>query len=113
MDIATSISDNARALRAAQQARAIAEARGDALAAGEAIHRLALSQMTRSLNDVDDNDVVSKIAQEHGLSGEGPKGTKTQVLQGNVTDAVFLKRIAAKHGTDRLARSLHGRSWPI
>ena len=64
----------------------------------EAIHRLALSQMTRALNDVDDNDVVAKIAQEHGLSGEGPSGTKTHLLQSNVTDAVLLRRLAQKEG---------------
>jgi hypothetical protein len=64
----------------------------------ESLHRLALSPMTRSLNGVDDNDVVCKIAQEHGLSGEGPKGTKTHLLQGNPTDAMFLKRLAQKDG---------------
>ena len=41
-DVATSVADNARALRAAEQARSIAEQRGDTLAAGEAIHRLAM-----------------------------------------------------------------------
>ena len=64
----------------------------------ESIHRLALSPMTRSLNNVDDNDVIQKIAQEHGLSGEAPTGTKTQVLQSNVTDAAFLKGLAQKDG---------------
>ena len=54
---------------------------------GAAIHRLALSQMTRAFNDVDDKEILTKIAQEHGLSGEAPTGTKTHVLQNNV--AIF------------------------
>jgi len=41
-DVATSMADNSRALRAAEQARAIAEQRGDRIGAGEAIHRIAL-----------------------------------------------------------------------
>ena len=41
-DVATSMADNARALRAAEQARAIAEQRGDLIGAGEAIHRISL-----------------------------------------------------------------------
>jgi hypothetical protein len=39
----------------------------------ELLHRLALSQMTRSLHDVDDNQTVQQIAQSHGLQGEGPR----------------------------------------
>ena len=62
------------------------------------MHRLALSQMTRAFNDVDDHEVVSKIAQEHGLSGDAPHGTREHVLQANVTDAAFLRRLAQKHG---------------
>ena len=64
----------------------------------ESLHRLALSQMTRSFNDVDDSEIVTKIAQENGLSGEGPAGTKEHILQGNISDAAFLRRIAQKHG---------------
>lgn len=64
----------------------------------QSIHRLGLSQKTRALNDVDDNDVIGSIAQEHGLTGEGPTGTKTHKLQGNLTDAAFLKLIAQKEG---------------
>ena len=64
----------------------------------EGLHRLALSQMTRAFNDVDDKEIVGKIATEHGLTGEGPAGSKQHVLQGNVTDAVFLRRLAQKHG---------------
>src|SRR5713226_9214536 len=64
----------------------------------ESLHRLALSQMTRAFNDVDDKEIVGKIATEHGLSGEAPAGSKQHVLQGNITDAVFLRRLAQKHG---------------
>ncbi len=64
----------------------------------ESLHRLALSQMTRAFNDVDDKEIVTKIAQEHGLSAKAPTGTKEHILQGNITDAAFLRRIAQKHG---------------
>src|SRR4051812_10694366 len=64
----------------------------------ESIHRLALSQMTRAFNDVDDKEIATKIAQEHGLTADAPSGSKEHVLQSNVTDAVFLRRLAAKHG---------------
>ena len=64
----------------------------------ESLHRLALSQMTRAFHDVDDKQIVGKIANEHGLSGDAPAGSKQHVLQGNVTDAVFLRRLAQKHG---------------
>lgn len=64
----------------------------------ESLHRLALSQMTRAFNDVDDKEIATKIAQEHGLSANAPAGTKEHVLQGNITDAAFLRRIAQKHG---------------
>jgi phage protein D len=62
------------------------------------LHRLALTQMTRSLNNVDDKEVVTLIAREHGLSAEAPAGSKTHELQGNVTDAVLLRRLAQKQG---------------
>lgn len=65
----------------------------------EPLHRLALSQMTRSLNNVDDKEVVTLIAREHGLSAEAPAGSKTHELQGNVTDAVLLRRLAQKQGS--------------
>ena len=64
----------------------------------ESLHRLALSQMTRAFNDVDDKEIATKIAQEHGLTAEAPTGTKEHILQGNVTDASFLRRLASKHG---------------
>ena len=64
----------------------------------EGLHRLALSQMTRAFNDVDDKEIVGKIATAHGLSGVAPAGSKQHVLQGNVTDAIFLRRLAQKHG---------------
>ncbi|MFN2550363.1 MAG: phage late control D family protein [Myxococcales bacterium] len=64
----------------------------------EGLHRLALSQMTRAFNDVDDKEIANKIAQEHGLSADAPSGTKEHILQGNVTDATFLRRLAQKHG---------------
>jgi phage protein D len=64
----------------------------------ESLHRLALASMTRSFQDVDDKQIVSQIAQEHGLSGDAPAGTATHVLQSNLSDAAFLRRIAQKHG---------------
>ena len=64
----------------------------------ETLHRLALASMTRSFLEVDDGEIVTQIAQSHGLSGEGPSGTKEHILQQNVTDAVFLRRLAQKHG---------------
>jgi phage protein D len=64
----------------------------------ESLHRLALTRMTRSLNDVDDKAIVTKIAQEHGLTAEAPTGTSGHSLQSNVTDAVFLRRLAQTHG---------------
>ncbi len=64
----------------------------------ETLHRLALSPATRALNDVDDRQIAAQIAQEHGLSAEAPEGTREHVLQANVTDAAFLRRIAAKSG---------------
>ncbi|HUJ28919.1 MAG TPA: hypothetical protein VLW85_23020, partial [Myxococcales bacterium] len=64
----------------------------------EALHRLALSPMTRAFNDVDDRDIATAIAQEHGLSADAPQGTKTHVLQANVSDAQFLRRRARELG---------------
>ena len=64
----------------------------------ESIHRLALSQKTRAFNNVDDKEVVTQIAREHGLQAAAPKGTKEHLLQASVTDAVLLKRIAHKQG---------------
>jgi phage protein D len=64
----------------------------------ESLHRLALSQMTRAFNNADDKQIATKIAQEHGLAAQAPSGTKEHVLQGNVSDAAFLRRMAAKHG---------------
>ena len=64
----------------------------------ESLHRLALSAMTRAFNNVDDKQIVGRIAQEHGLSSDAPSGTTGHVLQANVTDASFLRRLAQKHG---------------
>ena len=64
----------------------------------ETLHRLALASMTRSFQNVDDGEIVKKIAQAHGLQGEGPSGTKEHILQSNVSDATFLRRLAQKHG---------------
>jgi hypothetical protein len=64
----------------------------------ESIHRLALQQMTRAFNNVDDKEVVTRIAREHGLSAEAPSGSKEHILQSNVSDAVFLRRLAQKRG---------------
>ena len=64
----------------------------------ESLHRLALSQMTRAFNDVDDKEIANKIAQEHGLTAEAPSGTKEHVLQANVSDSMLLRRVAAGSG---------------
>ena len=63
----------------------------------ESIHRLALSSMTRSFNDVDDKEIAGKIAKEHGLTASAPSGSKQHVLQANVSDASFLRKLAQKH----------------
>jgi len=62
------------------------------------LHRLGLAHETRTYNNADASDVTTKIAQEHGLSAEAPKGTKAHALQNNVTDATFLRRIAQMEG---------------
>lgn len=67
----------------------------------ESLHRLALSQMTRAFNNVDQKQIATKIAQEHGLTAKAPSGSKTHVLQANISDAAFLRRLAQAHG-DRL-----------
>src|SRR5207244_10232811 len=64
----------------------------------ELLHRLALSQMTRTWNDADTKEVVERIARENGLSAEGPAGSREHLLQGNVTDAIFLRRAARQMG---------------
>jgi len=64
----------------------------------ERLHRLALATATRALNAVDDKQIVTRIAQEHGLSAQAPAGTKEHSLQSNVSDAVFLRRLAHKQG---------------
>jgi phage protein D len=64
------------------------------------LHRLALTHSTRTFNDVDSNDAAGQIAQEAGLSADAPKGTKEYHIQGNLSDATFLRRIAQKHGQD-------------
>ena len=64
----------------------------------ETLHRLALAAMTRSFHDVDDGEVLKKVAQAHGLSSEGPSGTKGHLLQQNTSDAVLLRRLAQMSG---------------
>jgi hypothetical protein len=64
----------------------------------ESLHRLGLSPMTRAFNQVDDKQIATKIAQEHGLTAQAPSGTKEHIVQGNVTDAAFLRHLAAKSG---------------
>ncbi|HZX93924.1 MAG TPA: contractile injection system protein, VgrG/Pvc8 family [Myxococcales bacterium] len=64
----------------------------------EALHRLGLGSMTRAFNDVDDKQIAAQIAREHGLSADAPSGTSTHVLQANLSDAAFLRRIAQKSG---------------
>ena len=64
----------------------------------DSLHRLALSPMTRAFNDSDVSDVMNAIAQEHGLSVDAPTGTKTHIMQNNISDAEFLKRFASKLG---------------
>jgi phage protein D len=64
----------------------------------ESVHRLALSPATRAFNNVDDKQIVTQIAREHGLTADAPSGTAEHVLQANVTDAVFLRRLAQKQG---------------
>lgn len=61
----------------------------------ESLHRLALSQMTRTFAQADAKDVVEKIAQEHGYASDAPSGTKEHVVQGNLSDAAFLRRIGS------------------
>ena len=64
----------------------------------EKLHRLALASMTRSVNNADEGEMVTKVAQEHGLSAEGPSGSKSSILQANTSDATFLRRLAQKQG---------------
>ena len=46
----------------------------------------------------DAHDIATRIAQEHGLSADAPKGTREHALQNNVSDATFLRRIAQREG---------------
>lgn len=64
----------------------------------ERLHRLALEPKTRSYVDVDSKQIVSIIAKEHGLTGDGPAGSKGHVLQPNVSDYHMLRKIAARTG---------------
>ena len=64
----------------------------------ESLHRLALTQMTRALNNVDDKEIVTRIAHQHGLSAAAPSGTREHHLQSATTDAVLLRRLAQKKG---------------
>jgi phage protein D len=41
---------------------------------------------------------VTRIAREHGLTAQAPAGTTEHILQSNVSDAVFLRRMAHKQG---------------
>ena len=62
-DVATSMADNARALRAAEQARAIADERGDRIGAGEAIHRISLFRWMNGATTQAEEIVREGIAQ--------------------------------------------------
>lgn len=64
----------------------------------ESLHRLALSQATRALNDVDDKEIVTRIARDHGLTAEAPSGSRRHSLQSNVSDAVLLRMLAQQSG---------------
>jgi len=64
----------------------------------DSLHRLGLGEMTRAFNDVDLKEVVNRIAQEHGLSSEAPSTSRQHMMQANVSDAVFLRRLAQQHG---------------
>ena len=71
-DIATSIADNARALRAAEQAKSIAEERGDVLAAGDAIHRISLYTWFLGEPAKAETIVAEGIARLEPLGPSGP-----------------------------------------
>jgi phage protein D len=62
------------------------------------LHRLGLSPVTRTFNNADAHDVTTRIAQEHGLSADAPKGTREHALQSNVSDLTFLRHVAQQHG---------------
>ena len=64
----------------------------------EPLHRLALSQSTRSLNDVDVSGIVTQIAQEHGFSSQAPSGTKQNAIQANISNATMLRRLGSRLG---------------
>lgn|GEM_PF-1006498 len=64
----------------------------------EPLHRLALSQNTRALNDVDVSEIVSAIAQSHGLTADAPRGSKQHFLQNNLSDAALLRQLASSLG---------------
>lgn len=64
----------------------------------ERLHRLALAPNTRSFTEVDASEIVGIIAKEHGLSGEGPSGSKGHLLQPNISDFSLLRKIAARTG---------------
>ena len=70
-DVASSMADNNRALRAAEQARAIAEQRGDRIGAGEAIHRIATFQWMAGATQEAERTVREGIALLEPL---GPSG---------------------------------------
>lgn len=64
----------------------------------EKLHRLALSQATRAINGADDRQIAARIGREHGFKAQAPAGTREHLLQSNVSDAVFLRRLARRHG---------------
>lgn len=72
---------------------------GVVIRALERLHRLALSPNTRSFQEADAAQVVKTIAQENGLSGEAPSGSKGHLLQPNITDFQVLRKIASRTGT--------------
>lgn len=65
----------------------------------ERLHRLALSPNTRSFQEADAAQVVKTIAQENGLSGDAPSGSKGHLLQPNISDFQVLRKIASRTGT--------------
>lgn len=70
-DVATSMADNSRALRAAEQARAIADQRGDRLGVGEAIHRIASFQWMAGATQDAERTVREGIALLEPLGSSG------------------------------------------
>src|SRR5205085_1683211 len=56
--------------------------------------------LTRVTVDLDDKQIATQIARDHGLTADAPSGTAEHVMQANVSDAVFLRRLAQKNGNN-------------